>query len=75
MYKHPTKSGIIWQENVGVEYLGESKIKFTCPLGHVTSENILVGPRGHKTPMNPVMVKKLAYYWKDRVSYRCKKCK
>jgi hypothetical protein len=74
MHRHPKLKGKIWQEGVTVEYLGGSRIKFTCPAGHVTSETLTTGPHGFKRPMDPGMVAKLARYWSDRVTYRCKKC-
>jgi len=69
------KVGIVHRSGVKVEYLGESRIKFICPEGHVTREILKTGPRGFQKPMNPEMVKKLALYWADRVTYRCRKCK
>lgn len=63
-----------WQEGVRVEYLGGSRVRFTCPDGHVTTETLTVGPRGFKRPMYPPMAHKLANYWAQRVTYKCKKC-
>jgi hypothetical protein len=65
----------IWREGMKVEYLGDSKIRWTCPSGHVTTEIFKVGPKGFKRPCYPGMVKKMVKYWQDRVTYKCRKCK
>lgn len=64
-----------WREGTKVEYLGDSKIRWTCPEGHVMTETLMVGPKGHKRPVYASMVEKMVRYWQDRVTYTCRKCR
>lgn len=64
----------IWHEGTKVEHLGGSKIRWTCPRGHVTIETLTVGPKGFKRPMHSGMVAKMCRYWSNRVTYKCRKC-
>lgn len=63
-----------WREGMKVEYLGNSKIRWTCPEGHVTTETFKVGPKGFRRPAHEGMVQKMVRYWQDRVTYTCRKC-
>ena len=60
------------KEGVKVEYLGGSRIAFTCPVGHRTVETIR--NKVTKKPFSPATVEMMARYWGDRISYKCKKC-
>lgn len=45
------------------EYVDGSRICYTWPCGHQRTQVLMGGPRGHKKPVHPEMVKKLAHYW------------
>lgn len=45
-----------------------SNVQYIYPCGHYRVETLMVGPKGHRTPMEPSMVRRLAFYWRNGVN-------
>ena len=62
-----------WSEGTEVEYLGGTKIRFTCPRGHRKTHDYSKGPVAKR--MGEFGCEFMAKSWqRNRVVYRCLKC-
>ncbi len=69
--KMKTAKGM-YREGVQVDYLGGTRVKFTCPKGHEEIKDFSKGPVSKR--ISETAVKMFIPYWKDRISITCKKC-
>jgi hypothetical protein len=55
------------------ELISDTKFRFTCPAGHVSTKDFAKGPIAKR--MGAWGCKKMEQWWRDSgVSYDCKKC-
>jgi len=62
----------IWNSKVQVTLLEGCRMEFICPAGHKTVVDYSKGKVAKR--LSRSALKLLERYWRDRVTFKCKKC-